>query len=95
MNLATAINGFELWMSCSDLSPNTQRIYKTTAAIQFLRNGGNIFVLQRMLGHRSLTMVKRYLQLSDQDTQAAMQAFSPADRWHVRGVRFPWSVLCG
>jgi len=57
--------------------------FRHTAAIQFLRNGGNIFVLQRMLGHRSLQMVQRYLQLSDVDTQVAMQANSPADRWHV------------
>ena len=57
--------------------------FRHTAAIQFLRNGGNIFVLQRILGHNSLTMVKRYLQLSDQDTQTAMQQSSPADRWRV------------
>ncbi len=57
--------------------------FRHTAAIQFLRNGGNVFVLQRILGHRTLAMVKRYLQLSDQDTQTAMQQNSPADRWHV------------
>ncbi len=57
--------------------------FRHTAAIQFLRNGGNVFVLQRILGHRTLTMVKRYLQLTDQDTQSSMQANSPADRWKV------------
>ena len=52
------------------------RRFRHTAAIQFVRHGGNIFVLQRILGHKSLVMVKRYLQLSDQDTQTAMQQSS-------------------
>jgi len=57
--------------------------FRHTAAIQFLRNGGNVIVLQRILGHRTPTMVKRYLQLTDMDTQSSMQATSPADRWRV------------
>jgi len=57
-------------------SPHT---FRHTFAVRFLRDGGDLFSLQRILGHRSLDMVRRYANLSLEDIQRAHQAHSPVD----------------
>jgi site-specific recombinase XerD len=46
-------------------------------ALGFLRNEGNIFALQRIMGHSSLEMTRRYLALTDQDLKEASVKASP------------------
>ncbi len=48
-----------------------------TFAIGFLRNGGNVLVLQRILGHTTLTMTNRYVALIADDLMADHDAHSP------------------
>jgi integrase/recombinase XerD len=52
-----------------------------TGVITFLRNGGNVFALQTILGHESLEMVKRYLKIAQTDLQKAHQDASPVMNW--------------
>ncbi len=49
-------------------------------AVEFLRNGGDVFTLQQIMGHSSLDMTRRYVTFLDDDLKAAHLRFSPVDR---------------
>ncbi|WP_288432739.1 tyrosine-type recombinase/integrase [uncultured Deinococcus sp.] len=48
-------------------------------AVEFLRNGGNVFTLQQLMGHTSLDMTRRYVSFLDDDLKEAHLRFSPVD----------------
>ena len=50
----------------SDIPRLHPHLLRHTFATNYLRNGGDIYTLQAILGHTSLEMVKRYLHLSSQ-----------------------------
>jgi site-specific recombinase XerD len=51
-----------------------------TFATKFLSNGGDIFTLQKILGHSTLEMVRRYSNLNSDHVRAQHHMFSPMDR---------------
>jgi integrase len=57
-------------------SPHTFRHFFAT---EYLRNGGNIVVLQRILGHSRLDVTERYLRVVAANLTESQKHFSPAN----------------
>jgi len=47
------------------------------------RHSGNIFALQKLLGHETQEMVRRYVELASDDVAEANQKASPVDGWRL------------
>ena len=60
---------------CGDLaaeqsSDRLGRAFHYTFALHYLRKGGSVFHLQKVLGHSPLEMTRRYANLMTEDLQA-------------------------
>lgn len=55
--------------------------FRHTAARLFIRNGGDAFSLQRLLGHEGLETTRRYVELEREDIEKAHERASPVDHW--------------
>ncbi|MBX3012356.1 MAG: tyrosine-type recombinase/integrase [Caldilineaceae bacterium] len=54
--------------------------FRRAFALNYLRNGGDIITLQRLLGHSSLVIINRYLNLLDDDLRAAIEKHGVVDK---------------
>jgi integrase/recombinase XerD len=54
----------------------TLHSFRHTFALNYLRNGGSVFHLQKCLGHSSLEMTRRYANLTTGDLQAVHERLS-------------------
>ena len=58
------------------VSPHTLR---HTFAVLYIRNGGDSFSLQEILGHSTLEMTRRYVHLARRDVSEQHKKFSPME----------------
>jgi integrase/recombinase XerD len=57
--------------------------FRHTFAINYLLNGGDPYSLQKILGHTTMDMVKRYLSLVKEDLARQHAKASPVENWHL------------
>jgi site-specific recombinase XerD len=55
-------------------------LWRHTFAVRWLRNGGDVFSLQRVLGHSDLEVTKVYIHLAEVDIEDKHRLVSPVDR---------------
>jgi site-specific recombinase XerD len=60
-------------------------VCRHTFAVRYLVHGGDVFSLQKILGHSSLEMTRRYVNLASGDVKEKHRRFSPMDNLNFRG----------
>lgn len=69
----------------ADVHPHRLR---HTFAVSYITNGGDAMTLQRILGHSTLEMVRRYVALDSRDIVIRHSQASPGDRfWATKSLR--------
>lgn len=61
-------------MSNKRVSPHT---FRHTGALFYVLNGGDPFSLQKILGHSDMSMVRKYIQMTDENVKKQHNTFSP------------------
>ncbi|RXT03551.1 tyrosine-type recombinase/integrase [Ammoniphilus sp. CFH 90114] len=59
------------------VSPHT---YRHTFAKYYILNGGDPFTLQRLLDHSTMNMVRKYIQMNNEDIKIQHNQFSPVNQ---------------
>ena len=79
-SIKTLVNRIGANAKVTDVHPHK---FRHTFAITFLRNGGDVFTLQKLLGHSTLDMTKKYLDIAKTDVESAHRKASPVDNWRL------------
>lgn len=73
--------GVEARLQGVRVSPHT---FRHTFAKMYIKNGGDAFTLQAILGHSSLEMVRHYVNMFSSDIQEQHRRFSPLQGFEMR-----------
>jgi len=78
--IATAIRDYN---HSRGVDKTSMHLFRHTFAKDWILNGGDIFTLQKILGHSSLDMVREYVEVYGNDLKKSFNDFNALDR-HAR-----------
>jgi integrase/recombinase XerD len=62
----------------------TAHTWRHTAARNYILNGGDPYTLMRLLGHSSIHMTRRYVQMTADDVRIKHEQFSPVKKFRTK-----------
>lgn len=77
-NVADRIKQYGIRAGIADEVRCSPHTFRHTFALNFLKAGGDIIALQRILGHSSMEMVRKYVQHTPEDLLEAHDRFTTA-----------------
>ena len=66
-------------MDITDLLEHSLSFFFKRFAKTYLLNGGDIFSLQKILGHADIATIKNYLNLNEKEIKSQHAKFNPLD----------------
>lgn len=57
--------------------------FRRQFALSCLKSGMNVYILQNLMGHSDLSVLQRYLKISNVETEESYKLNSPVDRWRL------------
>lgn len=79
MTLSGLVQIMRRLQKCSGVPHCTCHTFRRTFALNCLRNGMNIYVLARLMGHADITVLRQYLPFVEDDMQDAHARFGAVD----------------
>jgi len=64
----------------ANINPPSLHSFRRYFALQMLRNGVDIFSLQKLMGHADIQILRRYLQQTEEDIRSAHQRGGPVNQ---------------
>lgn len=62
------------------ISKSSIHAFRHTFAKQWIRNSGDVFSLQKIMGHSTLEMTRRYVNMFSEDLKKDFENYNPLDR---------------
>ena len=66
------------------ITKTSAHLYRHTFAKHWILNGGDMFKLQKILGHSDLTMVRNYVNMFDNEVAKDFDKFNPLDNLGIQ-----------
>lgn len=81
LNTSTFTTAIRRYNLSRGVSKTSSHLFRHTFAKKWILNGGDIFRLQKILGHRSLDIVKEYVNMFGDDLKKGFEDFNPLNEF--------------